>query len=140
MITPIPNGDAEAAFIAFLRSILPSVPAARIGVTLPSDYKAKSGVFVRVERIGGTPARYSHDAARVDIEVWGPSREVSHDTMQTILSHVHVAHSRGGVYAGQVFFQCDVELGPSYRPDDLTNEAKWESTVVLRLRPVRSAP
>lgn len=136
---PVTFGDAESALLALLRAGLSAlVPGPAFGVVLPDGYKAAKGPFVRVERIGGVGDGISHDAARVDIEVWGADRGQTHDILQTALAHVRAVNKNPTTYAGQVFYASDVELGPSYQPDPITSEARWLATVVIRTRPVRA--
>jgi hypothetical protein len=138
-VDPIVFGDAESALLALLRDGVAGLPDASFGVVLPRGYKAeKHGEFMRIERIGGYGDGISHDAARVDIEVWGADRGRTHDILHQALACVLVVNHNPSSYGGQCFYGANVELGPSYRPDPVANTARWLSTVVIRTRPVRA--
>lgn len=129
---PIVHVDIEAKALTYLRG-WPGLSAVRgWGTELPSNLDTRLP-FVMLTRIPSGPQDTLFDLARVDVEVRAASRETGHDTIQLVMAYLRIMNRYP--HSGAIVYGVEVESGPGWNPDPLTNQPRWIATVSIRNRP-----
>lgn len=128
---PYIYGDVEAAVLRWIRNRT-EADGITFGTETPADLD-KRLPFVTVERIPGGVRTKVTDDARVDIESRGRTREEAHDAIQIVLALLEIMYQYG--HEGMIIYRADIETGPGWLPDPVTNQPRWIATVSIRNRP-----
>lgn len=124
--------DTDLVLLDFLRAQL-YLSDVEFGTELPSDVDDRLP-FVRISRIGGgRPLRFVLDDSRTDVEARAATRYEAHRVIQTVLAALETAHQ--AVHDGALIYRVDIETGPSWEPDPLSDQPRWFATVNVRDRP-----
>jgi hypothetical protein len=132
--------DAETLAVAYLKSVADLtalVGVEGISTELPRDWVA-GDAYVRLSRIGGTPAdSVGHlDRARIQVEAFGATGEDAFSIAGEALLAFRLLPGSSFDYAGAVVTGVDQDLGLSSQPDPETDAPRYLFGVVLFVHPV----
>jgi hypothetical protein len=75
-----------------------------------------------VTRVGGSPAvKWAVDTARLQVDVWGTSKQQARDCAASAMSALYVMPGQAGAAQGAFVSDVDVSLGLLWQPDDAQN-------------------
>lgn len=117
-------GDVEAALIATIEAEL---SAFGLDAVVSTSVYDTSGLFVRVQRQGGSRANLGQDRARISVECWGQNEEKASRLASVTES---IVFNAWGQPAGDLWID-DVESvgGIVYREDEETCLPRYQFTV-----------
>lgn len=127
LIRPV---DVEASAVAYLASVLPSVPR---GTERPSstDWQALAGSLIRVQVVDGTPARsLVLDDAVLSVEVWNADSVTAADIASQASGHFD---AWSGTWASAIIYRATASR-PRSVPDPVVSVPRYLFTVQVSAR------
>lgn len=127
LIRPV---DIEASAVAYLASVLPTVPR---GAERPSstDWQALTGSLIRVQVVDGTPARsLVLDDAVLSVEVWAADSVTAADVASQASGHFNVW---SGSWVSALIYRATASR-PRSVPDPVAQSPRYLFTVQVSAR------